>query len=457
MKARGVSTVLLAWLAFISACAGSSSAGPVARGTSVPRFLVAVGTTTVSNPAIPIESEQAARFSVIDAGTGRVERTFTLATGNFRVSTGSTVLTPDGRTAYFFAWNSTGGGSNERSEVIPVDLANGTATHPISLHTEPSNMVLAGGLLFVAETGSAPPPGSPEELLRAMYRKGNSVLVLSTSTDSIVRTIDVCDYPRNLAASPDGRTVWVTCGAGGEPSSVRPIDARSLALGTPIASPAGQYASNVQFIQGSHIAIMKSSTSDSVNQYETSTRYFISLLNTKAGSLGATVSIPAGDLLGELVPGPSRSCSECILGITENEPVFSGTNPGSIISSVVGIDLRSGTLTDIPGVPRIALPATEGSVPPVLLSLPNRVVLVSSDPSLHALSEWTVSPTGTSASAGTARVLLTVPSSDTGILGSTGYFFYSSLTSTVRPFYFDSGKPGKPFHLDFQPDFVSSP
>jgi predicted alpha-1,2-mannosidase len=98
--------------------------------------------------------------------------------------------------------------------VTPVDTRTDTAGPPIAVGSGPDGMTVAGGDLFVADNNS------------------NDVTVIDTTTNAVIKTIGVGSVAADVAATPDGKTVWVTNFGDG---TVQPIDVATLTTGTPVA------------------------------------------------------------------------------------------------------------------------------------------------------------------------------------------------------------------------------
>ena len=98
--------------------------------------------------------------------------------------------------------------------VTPVDTRTHNAGPPIPVGGGPDGMVVAGGDLFVANNNS------------------NDVTVIDTATNTVTATVPVGSVAADVAATPDGKTVWVTNFGDG---TVQPIDVATLAAGAPIA------------------------------------------------------------------------------------------------------------------------------------------------------------------------------------------------------------------------------
>ena len=98
--------------------------------------------------------------------------------------------------------------------VTPVDTRTGTAGPPIAVGSGPDGMTVADGDLFVADNNS------------------NDVTVIDTTTNAVVKTIGVGSVAADVAATPDGKTAWVTNFGDG---TVQPIDVATLTTGTPVA------------------------------------------------------------------------------------------------------------------------------------------------------------------------------------------------------------------------------
>jgi predicted alpha-1,2-mannosidase len=98
--------------------------------------------------------------------------------------------------------------------VTPVDTRTDTAGPPVAVGSGPDGMTVAGGDLFVADNNS------------------NDVTVIDTTTNAVIKTVPVGSVAADVAATPDGRTVWVTNFGDG---TVQPIDVATLTAGAPIA------------------------------------------------------------------------------------------------------------------------------------------------------------------------------------------------------------------------------
>jgi predicted alpha-1,2-mannosidase len=97
--------------------------------------------------------------------------------------------------------------------VTPVDTSTDTAGPPIAVGSGPDGMIVAGGDLFVANNNS------------------NNVTVIDTVTNAVIKTIPVGSVAADVAATPDGKTVWVTNFGDG---TVQPIDVATLTAGSPV-------------------------------------------------------------------------------------------------------------------------------------------------------------------------------------------------------------------------------
>ncbi|WP_161789783.1 GH92 family glycosyl hydrolase [Streptacidiphilus neutrinimicus] len=97
--------------------------------------------------------------------------------------------------------------------VTPVDTRTHNAGPAVPVGGGPDGMAVAGGDLFVANNNS------------------NDVTVIDTTTNAVVKTVPVGNVAADVAATPDGRTVWVTDFGDG---TVRPIDVATLTAGAPI-------------------------------------------------------------------------------------------------------------------------------------------------------------------------------------------------------------------------------
>ncbi|HET9169623.1 MAG TPA: GH92 family glycosyl hydrolase [Actinospica sp.] len=98
--------------------------------------------------------------------------------------------------------------------VTPVDTRTHNAGPAIPVGGGPDGMIVAGGKLFVANNNT------------------NNVTVIDTGTNAVLATIPVGSVAADVAATPDGKTVWVSNFSDG---TVQPIDVATLTAGTPIA------------------------------------------------------------------------------------------------------------------------------------------------------------------------------------------------------------------------------
>ncbi|MCX4750842.1 GH92 family glycosyl hydrolase [Kitasatospora sp. NBC_01287] len=97
--------------------------------------------------------------------------------------------------------------------VTPVDTRTRTAGPPIPVGSGPDGMVVAAGHLFVADNNS------------------DDVTVIDTTSNAVTATVKVGGVAAGLAATPDGKTVWVSDFGDG---TVQPIDTATLAAGPPV-------------------------------------------------------------------------------------------------------------------------------------------------------------------------------------------------------------------------------
>ncbi|WP_160311170.1 GH92 family glycosyl hydrolase [Streptacidiphilus anmyonensis] len=144
--------------------------------------------------------------------TGYYQVAFTAHASNGAVIPGSSLLTTIAQpgqtipTAYVTNYSD--------NTVTPVDTRTHNAGPPIPVGSGPDGMAVAGGRLFVANNNS------------------NNVTVIDTTTNAVVETVPVGNVAADLAATPDGRTVWVSDYGDG---TVQPIDVATLTAGAPIA------------------------------------------------------------------------------------------------------------------------------------------------------------------------------------------------------------------------------
>jgi YVTN family beta-propeller protein len=97
--------------------------------------------------------------------------------------------------------------------VTPVDTRTRNAGPPIPVGSGPDGMIVTGGKLFVANNNT------------------NNVTVIDTATNTVTATVPVGSVAADVAATPDGKTVWVTNFGDG---TVQPIDVATLTAGAPI-------------------------------------------------------------------------------------------------------------------------------------------------------------------------------------------------------------------------------
>jgi YVTN family beta-propeller protein len=97
--------------------------------------------------------------------------------------------------------------------VTPVDTRTHNAGPAIPVGGGPDGMIVASGKLFVANNNT------------------NDVTVIDTTTDAVLATIPVGSIAADVAATPDGKTVWVTDFGDG---TVQPIDVATLTAGSPV-------------------------------------------------------------------------------------------------------------------------------------------------------------------------------------------------------------------------------
>jgi predicted alpha-1,2-mannosidase len=98
--------------------------------------------------------------------------------------------------------------------LTPVDTTTDTAGPPIPVGSGPDGMVVTGGDLFVANNNS------------------DNVTVIDTATNAVIKTIGVGSIAADVAATPDGKTVWVSNFGDG---TVQPIDVATLTAGPPVS------------------------------------------------------------------------------------------------------------------------------------------------------------------------------------------------------------------------------
>jgi predicted alpha-1,2-mannosidase len=178
--------------------------------------------------------------------------------------------------------------------VTPVDTRTHNAGPAIPVGGGPDGMIVAGGKLFVANNNT------------------NNVTVIDTSTNAVVATVPVGSVAADVAATPDGKTVWVTNFGDG---TVQPIDVATLTAGKPIAVGS----------QPERLAVSPDGTQLWVANQGSGT---VSDVNLATGTVSHTIAVGSAPFGVAVTPDSGR--------------VFI-TNGGG--SSVSVIDAASGTVT----------------------------------------------------------------------------------------------------------------
>jgi YVTN family beta-propeller protein len=172
---------------------------------------VTPASATVTAPAGGTAHEAVTVSAAASLATGYYEVSFDAHASNGAVIPGVSLLvtvTQPGQsipTAYVSNYSD--------NTVTPVDTTTRTAGPPIPVGSGPDGMIVVGGDLFVANNNS------------------NNVTVIDTSTNAVIKTIPVGSVAADVAATPDGKTVWVSNFGDG---TVQPIDVATLTAGTPV-------------------------------------------------------------------------------------------------------------------------------------------------------------------------------------------------------------------------------
>ncbi|HWG01619.1 MAG TPA: GH92 family glycosyl hydrolase [Trebonia sp.] len=172
---------------------------------------VSPASATVTAPAGGTASTPVTISAAASLATGYYQVSFAARAANGAVLPGTSLLvtvTKPGQsipTAYVSNYSD--------NTVTPVDTATDTAGPPIPVGGGPDGMTVAGGDLFVANNNS------------------NDVTVIDTTTNAVVKTVPVGSVAADVAATPDGKTVWVSNFGDG---TVQPISVATLTAGTPV-------------------------------------------------------------------------------------------------------------------------------------------------------------------------------------------------------------------------------
>ena len=190
---------------------GSSAAAVTWSATAPSGLTVTPASGTISAPAGGTASASVTVAAAASLATGYYQVTLAAHAANGAVIPPVTLLVTVAAagqsipTAYVSNYSD--------NTVTPVDTRTDTAGPPIAVGSGPDGMTVAGGDLFVANNNS------------------NDVTVIDTTTNAVVKTIAVGSVAADVAATPDGTTVWVTNFGDG---TVQPIDVATLTTGTPV-------------------------------------------------------------------------------------------------------------------------------------------------------------------------------------------------------------------------------
>lgn len=149
----------------------------------------------------------------IDLATGKALRPINVGNGPIGIA-----LTADGSTAFVTNLNS--------ESVTPINVAGDQALAPIAVEGGPVAVTVAGGTAWVVNT---PASGF----------RGNDVQPIRVADDRPGKPVKVSKGAQAIAASPNGRTVWVACLNSNE---IVPINVSSHKRGKPVAVAGGPFA-----------------------------------------------------------------------------------------------------------------------------------------------------------------------------------------------------------------------
>ncbi|HEY7948430.1 MAG TPA: YncE family protein [Acidimicrobiales bacterium] len=155
--------------------------------------------------------------------------------------TEAVAITPDGRTAYVTTYESS---SPYAAAVVPIDVASGTVDSPISVPIGIAGIAITpdGRTAYVTT-------GAPGE-----------IIPIDLADESIGSPISVPGIRPGIAITPDGLTALTTVG----PNTVVPVDLATRTVGTPISLPVGASAVAVAPDGSTAYAIGPTSTGSAV-------------------------------------------------------------------------------------------------------------------------------------------------------------------------------------------------
>ncbi|MBF9072631.1 GH92 family glycosyl hydrolase [Streptacidiphilus fuscans] len=168
--------------------------------------------------------------------------------------------------------------------VTPVDIRTHNAGPAIPVGSGPDGMAVAGGDLFVANNNS------------------NNVTVIDTTTNAVVKSVPVGNVAADLAATPDGKTVWVSNYGDG---TVQPIDVATLTAGTPVA--VGSQAERLAVSPDGTQLWVANQGSGTVSDVDLATRAVTHTIAVGAAPFGVAVTPDSGRVL--VTNGGSSSVS----------------------------------------------------------------------------------------------------------------------------------------------------
>lgn len=196
--------------------AGNGPAGIAITPDGKTAYVTDAGTSPIGHTVTPIDLARAKPETPISVGAGPQ----------------AIAITPDGTTAYVTDAGAivTGQPGPIGHTVTPIDLTSGHALAPIDVGNAPIAIAIAGGTVYVANSGS------------------ESVSPIDIATRTTGAPIPVAGAPQSIAVA--GEDAWVAVSKTSLPSgnSLTPINVVSQAAGTPV--PVGSAPSSVAIENG---------------------------------------------------------------------------------------------------------------------------------------------------------------------------------------------------------------
>ncbi|WP_051939903.1 GH92 family glycosyl hydrolase [Phaeacidiphilus oryzae] len=168
-------------------------------------------TGTVTVPAGQTATSPLTVSAAASAATGYYSVAVTAKASNGAVLAGSSLLLTVARPGETIPTTYVSNYSDDT--VTPVDTRTHDAGPPIPVGGGPDGMAVAGGRLFVADNNT------------------DDVTVVDTTTNAVLGRVAVGSVAADVAATPDGKTVWVSDFGDG---TVQPIDTATLTAGAPV-------------------------------------------------------------------------------------------------------------------------------------------------------------------------------------------------------------------------------